>query len=308
MNNKGKDEKEHPEIEELKHICDIVQKDKTINPEQTQAVQPGMQSEMRPLPISMYKDYHPADKLKGKVVLITGGDSGIGRAVAYHAIAEGAKVAFVYLNETADADETINQIQTMRGEAIGIQKDLTERAACKEVIQECLQRFGQINVLINNIAVQYPTKKIEKISPQTLRKVFYTNVFSYFFMIQEALSHLKEGDVIINTTSVTAFRGSEHLVDYSATKGAIVSLTRSLATLLVEKGIRVNGVAPGPVWTPLIPASFSAQEVAEFGSQSPMNKPAQPADIAPCYIFLACKDSTFITGQILHPNGGEIIP
>ncbi|GGI90106.1 SDR family oxidoreductase [Legionella impletisoli] len=298
----------HPEIKSIKNICDLIEEDESkINPPQHQKRQPGLQNKMHPKPISIYDDYKAAEKLKNKVVVITGGDSGIGRAVAYHSVKEGAKVAFIYLDESADADTTLNEINEMGGEAVAIKQDLSSHSGCKNAVKACLNRFGEVNVLINNIAVQYPTTNVEGISPTDLEKVFATNVFSYFFMIQELLPHLKKDDVILNTTSITAFRGSEHLIDYSATKGAIVSLTRSLATLLIKKGIRVNGVAPGPVWTPLIPASFSEEEVAAFGSQSPMNKPAQPADIAPTYIFLASKDSQFITGQILHPNGGELM-
>ncbi|QBR83400.1 SDR family oxidoreductase [Legionella israelensis] len=300
--------REHPESKDIKNICDIVEENKNnILPEQTQKQQPGLQKEMQPKPISMHEDYRAANKLKNKVVVITGGDSGIGRAIAYHCIAEGAKVVFTYLNETEDAETTLHEIKEMKGEAIAIQSDLSERKQCTKTINQCLEKFGRVNVLINNIAVQFPTQKIEDISQKTLNKVFSTNVFSYFYMIQEILPHLNIGDSIINTTSITAFRGSPHLVDYSATNGAVVSLTRSLAKLLIEREIRVNGVAPGPVWTPLIPASFTAEEVAEFGSNSPMKRPAQPADIAPTYIFLASKDSHFITGQIFHPNGGEII-
>ncbi|WP_133130737.1 SDR family oxidoreductase [Legionella yabuuchiae] len=298
----------HPEIKAIKNICEIIEEDKAkINPPQQQQKQPGLQHKMRPEPISIYDDYKAAGKLKGKVVVITGGDSGIGRAIAYHSIKEGAKVAFIYLDESADAETTLNEIKGMGGEAIAIKQDLSRRAGCKTAVKQCLEKFGRLNILINNIAIQYPTTDVQDISPNDLEQVFATNVFSYFFMIQEVLPHLKHDDVILNTTSITAFRGSEHLIDYSATKGAIVSLTRSLASLLIKKGIRVNGIAPGPVWTPLIPASFTEEEVATFGSQSPMNKPAQPADIAPTYIFLASKDSQFITGQILHPNGGEIV-
>ncbi|KTD57053.1 acetyoacetyl CoA reductase [Legionella santicrucis] len=305
QNNAGK---EHPEIENTKNICkSILEAKQEIQPPQKQKKQPGLQNEMIPEPISIYDDYQAANKLKNKVILITGGDSGIGRAVAYHCIEEGAKVAFVYFNETIDANRTLQEIKKRKGQAIAMQYDLCKKESCRKAIEKCLDRFGKINVLINNIAVQYPTKNVRKITSQRLRKVFTTNIFSYFYMIQEVLPHLNKGDSIINTTSITAFRGSEHLVDYSATKGAIVSLTRSLAALLIDNEIRVNAIAPGPVWTPLIPSSFSKEAVAKFGADSPLGRPAQPADIAPCYIFLASKDSAFMTGQVLHPNGGELM-
>ncbi len=268
-----KKSKKHPEIKDIENICDIIEEDKDkINPAQTQEKQPGKQHKMRPEPISIYEDYRPADKLKDKVVVITGGDSGIGRAVAYHCIAEGAKVVFTYLNEKKDAEKTLKEIEAMEGEAIAVQADLTDRGQCKDVIERCLKKFSKANILINNIAVQFPTTDIQDISPEDLQMVFSTNVFSFFYMTQEMLPHMNKGDNIINTTSITAFRGSHHLLDYSATKGALVSFTRSLATLLIDREIRVNAVAPGPVWTPLIPASFSAEEVAEFGALSPIRR------------------------------------
>ena len=275
---------------------------------QQQSSQPGKQHLMTPKPVSIYDNYCAAGKLKDKTVLITGGDSGIGRAVAFHCAAEGAKVMFSYFDEDRDAQTTKDEILSRWQTPVeSLKIDLSCSKNCEQLVKKCIDAFGTIDILINNIAIQYTSESITDIDQDQIQKIFSTNFFSYFFMSKYALSHLKKGSSIINTASVTAYRGSDHLLDYSATKGAIISFTRSLAKQLKKSQIRVNAVAPGPVWTPLIPASFSKEEIAEFGKDTLTGKPAQPADIAPCYIFLAGQDSVFITGQTLHPNGGDII-
>lgn len=277
------------------------------HPPQHQTRQPGHEEEMVPKPIAVHPSYKPGGKLKDKVVLITGGDSGIGRAVAYHFALEGAKVAIAYLDETADANETLECLKKYGTDCIGLPADLSTPQACQQVIKKTIEKFQRIDCLINNAAEQHPQEAFEKITPEQLDRTFKTNIYAYFYLTQAALPHMPSGSTIINSTSVTAYRGSAHLIDYSSTKGAIVAFTRSLAKSLIQKDIRVNGVAPGPVWTPLIPASFSKEQVGEFGEKIPLGAPAQPADIAPCYVFLASRDSRYFVGQVLHPNGGEII-
>lgn len=275
-------------------------------PAQHQDKQPGIEKKMDPEPV--YDDGKPGlGRLKDKVAVITGGDSGIGRAVAVLFAKEGANVTIAYLDEHEDAKQTAADIKAYGREALLIATDISEEKNCRTVIEKTIAKFGQIDILVNNAAIQFVQKSIEDISADQLEKTFRTNIFSYFFMAKFAAPHLKKGSVIINTTSVTAYKGNEMLMDYSSTKGAIVAFTRSLSQSLVEKGIRVNGVAPGPVWTPLIPASFDAKKVAEFGKDVPMGRPAQPFEIAGCYIFLATEDSAFITGQVLHPNGGSVL-
>jgi NAD(P)-dependent dehydrogenase (short-subunit alcohol dehydrogenase family) len=275
-------------------------------PPQHQDVQPGIESEMSPLPV--YDDGKKGSgKLKNKVALITGGDSGIGRAVAISFAKEGAEVAIVYLNEREDAEKTKELIKGYNKEALTIATDISSEENCKKAVAEVLNKFGKIDILVNNAAVQYPQDNIEDISADQIQKTFSTNIFSHFYMAKFILPHLKEGSAIINTSSVTAYKGKKILLDYSATKGAIVAFTRSLSQSLFEKKIRVNAVAPGPVWTPLIPSSFDEKEVTEFGKDTLYKRPAQPAEIAPCYVFLACDDSIFMTGQVLHPNGGTIV-
>lgn len=276
-------------------------------PAQHQTTQPGRQSKMTPKPKSIDGDYQGSNQLKNKVAIITGGDSGIGRAVAYAFALEGAKVVITYLNEHKDAKATQEAIEAVGGECLAISGDIAQPGFCQKVIKKTLTTFNKIDILINNSAEQHPQDNIEKITIKQFEKTFQTNVYSYFYMIKYALPHLKRNSCIINTTSVTAYRGSAHLVDYSATKGAIVSLTRSLSANLVKKGIRVNAVAPGPIWTPLIPASFKKSDVAKFGSNTPMKRAGEPKEVAPCYVFLASKASSYMTGQVLHPNGGEII-
>jgi NAD(P)-dependent dehydrogenase (short-subunit alcohol dehydrogenase family) len=273
-------------------------------PPQTQKQQPGRETEMHPKPDYMPR-YPGSGRLEDKVALITGGDSGIGRAVAVLFAREGANVAIMYLNEGEDARETMRIVEAEGRECLAIAGDVGDAGFCEKAIEQVIDRFGRLDVLVNNAAEQHPQKEIDNITPEQIERTFRTNIFGYFFLTQAALPHLKEGASIINTTSVTAYRGSPELLDYSSTKGAIVAFTRSLAKKLVEKGIRVNGVAPGPIWTPLIPSTFDAKHVASFGAQTPMKRPGQPNEVAPSFLFLACEDSSYITGSVLHPNGGE---
>lgn len=263
---------------------------------------------MSPQPVAYNPAYKGTGKLKDKVAIITGGDSGIGRAVSILFAQEGAKVMIVYLEESKDAAITLRIIDELGGTAASMAGDLGDPSFCQKVVQQTLAEFEQIDILVNNAAEQHPQDSVAAISPEQLIRTFQTNVFAYFYLTQEALPHLeKTNGCIINTTSVTAYRGSEHLIDYSATKGAIVAFTRSLALSLVDKKVRVNGVAPGPVWTPLIVSTFDSKESSKFGEQAPMGRPGQPVEIAPSFLFLASRDASFMSGQILHPNGGEII-
>lgn len=275
-------------------------------PAQHQSQQPGLQTEMKPQPQSE-TSAQGSNKLKDKVAIITGGDSGIGRAIAIAFAKEGAHSVIVYLNEDKDAHETKRQVQEEGRDCLLIAGDVTDEKFCQSVVERAFDEFERIDILVNNAAVQYPQESLDDISAEQLEKTFRTNIFSYFFMTKAAIPYLKAGSTIVNTASITAYQGSPKLLDYSSTKGAIVSFTRSLALNLVEKKIRVNGVAPGPIWTPLIPASFEADKVSAFGKDTPMERPGQPAEVAPCYVFLASDDSSYMTGQVLHPNGGQII-
>jgi NAD(P)-dependent dehydrogenase (short-subunit alcohol dehydrogenase family) len=279
---------------------------KKINPPQQQDHQPGRETEMHPKP-----DYMPRfagnGRLKGKVAIITGGDSGIGRACAVLFAREGAEVALVYLEETEDARITASAVEGEGKQALLIRGDVGDKAFCDSVVGKVIETFGRLDVLVNNAAEQHPQDEITDISPEQLQQTFQTNLFGYFYLTQAAMPHLGKGATIVNTTSVTAYRGSPTLLDYSSTKGAIVAFTRSLAGNLAEKGIRVNAVAPGPIWTPLIPATFPADKVAEFGSTQPMKRAGQPWEVATCHLFLACDESSYLSGQVLHPNGGEIV-
>ena len=276
-------------------------------PAQHQDRQPGIEAEMTPRPRAEDPRYRGSGKLLGKVALITGGDSGIGRAVAIAYAREGADSAIVYLDEHQDAEETRRQVAEEGKSCLPIAGDVGQEDVCRAAVEKVVAEFGHLDILVNNAAVQYPQDSIEKITAEQLERTFRTNIFSYFFMTKAALPYLKSGAAIINTTSVTAYRGSPKLLDYSSTKGAIVAFTRSLALSLAEKGIRVNGVAPGPIWTPLIPASFPAEHVQEFGADTPLKRPGQPEEVAPSYVFLASDDSSYMLGQVLHPNGGEVI-
>jgi NAD(P)-dependent dehydrogenase (short-subunit alcohol dehydrogenase family) len=276
-------------------------------PPQHQDQQPGMEYILTPRPQSEDASYRGSGKLSGKVALITGGDSGIGRAVAIAFAKEGADVAVVYLDEHRDAEETRSQVEEEGRTCELIAGDIGDEQFCQDAIRQTLGTFNQLDLLVNNAAVQYPRESITDITADQLQKTFRTNIFSMFYTVKAAMPHLRKGSAIINTTSVTAYRGSPNLLDYSSTKGAIVSFTRSLAQALVEQGIRVNAVAPGPIWTPLIAATFSPDKVATFGSDVPMGRAGQPEEVAPSYVFLASDDSSYMTGQVLHPNGGEII-
>ncbi len=276
-------------------------------PPQHQPRQPGIEAAMTPEPLYDDPEYQAAGKLLGKAALITGGDSGIGRAVAICYAKEGADVAIIYLNEHGDAETTRKRVEELGRKCVLLPGDVGDPAFCERAIQQTVKELGHLDILVNNAAEQHPRQDPEEITPGQIEQTFRTNIFGYFHMTLAALPHLQEGACIINTTSVTAYRGSGHLLDYSATKGAIVSFTRSLAQMLTSKGIRVNGVAPGPIWTPLIPSTFPAEQVAKFGQDTPMGRAGQPAEVAPCYVFLAARDSSYIAGQILHPNGGESV-
>ena len=280
---------------------------KKLQPKQKQHEQPGQEHKMVPRPQSEVKHQEGTGKLAGKVAIITGGDSGIGRAVAIAFAREGAAVAVVYLNEHKDAKETRELVRKEGARCLLISGDIGEETFCKSVVEQTVKEFGGLDIVVNNAAEQHPKKKLEQITKEQLERTFRTNIFSCFFLTKAALPHLKEGSAIINTTSVTAYRGSPQLLDYSSTKVAIVAFTRSLSLNLAERKIRVNGVAPGPIWTPLIPSTFPEEKVETFGSQTPMKRAGQPSEVAPCYVFLASDDSSYMSGQVLHPNGGEVI-
>ncbi|CAN4108720.1 unnamed protein product [Withania somnifera] len=283
-------------------------------PPQKQETQPGKEHVMEPIPDYSSQDYKPANKLRGKVALVTGGDSGIGRAVCHCFALEGATVAFTYVKsqENKDAQDTLGLLRQAKAadakDPMAVPTDLGFDDNCKKVVDEVVNSYGRIDILVNNAAEQYEASSVEEINEERLERVFRTNIFSYFFVTRHALKHMKEGSSIINTTSVNAYKGNAKLLDYTATKGAIVAFTRGLALQLVERGIRVNGVAPGPICTPLIPASFTEEECANFGKQVPMKRAGQPIEVAPSYVFLAsCPESSYITGQVIHPNGGTIV-
>ena len=274
----------------------------------TQNRQQGIEADMEPKPIAELEEYKAAGKLENKVALITGGDSGIGRAIAILYAKEGANVAIGYYDEHQDAEDTVNRLQEMGVKAKAYAHDLKDEKQSQKLIKDVINDFGSLNILVNNGGVQFPRDHFEDITPQQVKETFMTNIFGMMFLSQAAVPYLSEGDTIINTTSVTAYRGSGHLIDYSATKGAIVSFTRSLATTLMEKGIRVNAVAPGPIYSPLIPATFDEEKVEHQGDETPMGRRGQPAELAPSYVFLATHaDSSYITAQVIHVNGGDFI-
>lgn len=279
---------------------------KPLQPPQKQDRQPGRESEMRPRP-----DYEPlvagSGRLRDKVALITGGDSGIGRAVAIAMAREGADVAIVYLEEHKDAEETVRLVEDEGREAIFIAGDVGDEDFCRRAVEKTLEEFGQLDILVNNAAEQHETDDLASIDAAQIDRTFRTNIYSCFYMTKFALPHLKKGASIINTTSITAYHGHKTLLDYSATKGAIVTFTRLVSLALVDKGIRVNAVAPGPIWTPLIPASFDEEKVSKHGQSSEMGRAGQPNEVAPCFVFLASPEASYISGQVLHPNGGVVL-
>jgi NAD(P)-dependent dehydrogenase (short-subunit alcohol dehydrogenase family) len=282
-------------------------KPKEQRPPQKQTRRPGLETKMKPRPEAESPAYRACGKLEDKAALITGGDSGIGRAVAIAYAKEGADVAIVYLDEHEDAEETRRQVEAEGRRCLLMAGDAGDEAFCQQTVEQTVEAFGRLDILVNNAAEQHPQDSLEKITAEQLERTFRTNIFSYFYMARAALPHLQPGSAIINTTSVTAYRGSEHLIDYASTKGAIVAFTRSLALALAEKEIRVNGVAPGPVWTPLIPSTFPPDKVALFGSDTPLGRAGEPSEIAPSFVFLASSDGSYFTGQVLHPNGGEVV-
>ncbi|MBZ9608131.1 SDR family oxidoreductase [Clostridium estertheticum] len=276
-------------------------------PEQKQDKQPGLETLMNPRPIFENLNCIGSGKLMNKVALITGGDSGIGKAIALAYAREGADIAIVYLDEHEDAEETKKLIEAKGRKCILIAGDIGDDTFCNDAVNKIIKEFSKLDILVNNAGEQHPQNSIEDITKQQLEKTFKTNIFAMFYMVKAALPHLIEGATIINTSSVTAYKGHETLIDYSSTKGAIVTFTRSLALSLASRKIRVNSVAPGPIWTPLIPSSFSANEVGKFGSNTPMGRPGQPVELAETYVFLAYESSSFISGETIHVNGGNII-
>lgn len=278
-----------------------------VLPPQHQDRRPGLESEMNPRPMAEDPQYRGSGKLSGKVALITGGDSGIGRAVAIAYAKEGADVAIVYLNEHGDAEETRKQVEEEGRRCLLLAGDIGYEPFCQQAVEQTVAQLGRLDILVNNAAEQHPQQRIEDISAEQLERTFRTNVFAMFYLTKAALKHLPRGGVIINNASVTAYKGNPQLLDYSASKGAVVAFTRSLSQALVDRGIRVNGVAPGPIWTPLIPSTFPAEQVASFGTNTPMHRPGQPEEVAPSFVFLASDDASYMSGQFLHPNGGEVV-
>jgi NAD(P)-dependent dehydrogenase (short-subunit alcohol dehydrogenase family) len=276
-------------------------------PKQHQTQQPGLETEMTPQPDSTMEEYRGSGKLETKVAIITGADSGIGRAVAVAFAKEGADITAAYLNEHEDAKRTKEEVEQTGRKCVLIAGDVGDEKFCAELVTNTVSAFGRLDILVNNAAEQHVRESILDIDQAQLERTFRTNIFSMFHLVKAALPHLKKGARIINTTSVTAYKGSPHLLDYSATKGAIVAFTRSLSLQLIEQGIHVNAVAPGPIWTPLIPSTFPPDKVGEFGKNVPMKRPAQPDEVAPCYVFLASQDCSYMSGQVLHPNGGNVV-
>lgn len=281
------------------------QKKRKIRPAQTIKKKQGKEKQMLPQPV--FEKERDALRLRNKIAIITGGDSGIGKAVAIAFAKEGADIVIAYHEDNEDARSTAARIESIGQQCLLIPGDIRKPAHCNKIIQQTVNRFGKLDILVNNAGIQFPQKELSAITPDQLKKTFETNIFAMFYLVQAAEPYLQEGASIINTTSVTAYRGSSHLLDYSATKGAIVSFTRSLSAYFAKYKIRVNGVAPGPVWTPLIPATFPPSHVSSFGSDTPLGRAGEPVEIAGCYVFLASDEASYVTGQILHPNGGEIV-
>jgi NAD(P)-dependent dehydrogenase (short-subunit alcohol dehydrogenase family) len=278
-------------------------------PAQVQSHQPGDQEKMHPEPEIIKASHKGSEKLQGKIAVISGGDSGIGRSVAVLFAREGADVAILYLEEQQDAEITKQLVENEGQKCFLFKGDISDPEVAKQAIDEILAHYGKINILVNNAGVQYQQKDIVNISNEQLEKTFKTNIFAMFYLTKQVISHMQEGDSIINTTSITSYQGHDELIDYASTKGAITSFTRSLSNNLMKqkKGIRINGVAPGPIWTPLIPSSFDAETVEKFGKDTPMGRMGQPSEVAPAYLFLASDDASYITGQVIHVNGGQIV-
>jgi NAD(P)-dependent dehydrogenase (short-subunit alcohol dehydrogenase family) len=281
------------------------QKKRKIRPAHTIKKKQGKEKQMHPQPV--FEKERDALRLRNKIAIITGGDSGIGKAVAIAFAKEGADIVIAYHEDNEDARSTAARIESIGQQCLLISGDIRKPAHCNKIIQQTVNRFGKLDILVNNAGIQFPQEELSAITPDQLKKTFETNIFAMFYLVQAAEPYLQEGASIINTTSVTAYRGSSHLLDYSATKGAIVSFTRSLSAYFAKYKIRVNGVAPGPVWTPLIPATFPPSHVSSFGSDTPLGRAGEPVEIAGCYVFLASDEASYVTGQILHPNGGEIV-
>ncbi len=283
------------------------EKKKQTLPPQHQEKQPGSTREMEPKPKSEEREYIACGLLRNRVAVITGGDSGIGRSVAIAYAKEGADVAIIYLNEHQDAEETKRLVEQAGARCLTMAGDIGDESFCQKAVQQVVDSFGHVDVLVNNAAEQHPQEGIEQITSEQLEKTFRTNVFGMFYMTKAALPHMSEDSTIVNTTSITAYEGNPELIDYASTKGAIVAFTRSLSLNLEKRGIRVNAVAPGPIWTPLIPSTFNREHVSKFGAQTPMGRPGQPDEVAPCYVFLASERASYMSGQVLHPNGGTIV-
>lgn len=274
-------------------------------PESKQERRPGLEAPMIPQPRDRAENYRGSGKLSGKSAIVTGGDSGIGRSVAIHFAKEGADVVIVYLNETEDAAETKRLVEAVGRRCLLMAGDIGREAFCREIVEQTIQEFGKLDIIVNNAGEQHPQDSIEDISEEQLERTFRTNIYAMFFLVKAAMPHLKEGAAIVNTTSVTAYQGSPQLLDYSSTKGAILAFTRSLSQKLAKDKIRVNAVAPGPIWTPLIVSTFDEEKISKFGQDTPMGRAGQPDEVAPSFVFLASEDASYITGHTLHPNGGD---
>jgi NAD(P)-dependent dehydrogenase (short-subunit alcohol dehydrogenase family) len=272
-----------------------------------QDTQPGLESKMKLKPRFEAPSYKASGKLKGRVVIITGGDSGIGRSVAVAFAKEGANVTISYFKETVDARKTKNLVEENGSKCVLVRGDVGDEKVCQKIVDKTIKEMGRLDIVVNNAGEQHPQERLEDVDSSQLERTFRTNIFAMFYLTKAALAHLKDGSSIINTASVTAYKGNPSLLDYSSTKGAIIAFTRSLSLSLAQKGIRVNAVAPGPIWTPLIPSTFPKEHVKNFGKNTPMQRPGQPEEVAPAYVFLASGDSSYITGQTIHVNGGSVV-